>query len=308
MKVDLIPIVVFTNRKDFYLAKICIASIRFYYPKVEIFLVKDLLNGPFCTRVLRKTHNVKLIKLSKRYFGWSAAKIHFLLNEQLDKKRFLCIDADIIFLGRVLDKLVKNDFAFVVHPSYVKHLDDLESQQAKQQYFDINQVKKVYKQYHFPGYFFNGGQTVVTPGLIDKNIFAPCFDLNKYPYYKNRQLFPTVDQSILNAIFATIPFKIGTVDFMRWSVNFFNDKSNLDVTKFSSGDFEYLLHYAGDLRSPDLNKMRGTELLSFFQDLYRKKLNVFQRKLDVLQNFTNSLDFLSRILYFKNRILIKLLY
>lgn len=34
---DSISVVIFANRRDFFLTKLCVASIRYYYPEIEIF-------------------------------------------------------------------------------------------------------------------------------------------------------------------------------------------------------------------------------------------------------------------------------
>ena len=60
-----ISIVVFCNAKDYFLTKICVASIRHFYPDIEILLVKDELNGKFSTRILERNFKVK-VKLLKK--------------------------------------------------------------------------------------------------------------------------------------------------------------------------------------------------------------------------------------------------
>jgi len=55
-------------------------------PDVEIYLVRSP-ERDFYTGRLRKAFNVKLINLEKKIFGWSAAKIFFLLNDKLPRKK-----------------------------------------------------------------------------------------------------------------------------------------------------------------------------------------------------------------------------
>src|SRR6185503_9114640 len=99
-------VIIFCHKKDFFLAQILVASIRYYYPSVEIYLCKDLLNGKFDTTEMEKFWNVKILDLGITEFGWSAAKMHFYLSDKLKGKKALLLDADIIFTGRVLDRLV----------------------------------------------------------------------------------------------------------------------------------------------------------------------------------------------------------
>lgn len=37
-----LTVVVCCNRKDYFFARICVASIRYYYPEINIEIIKDL--------------------------------------------------------------------------------------------------------------------------------------------------------------------------------------------------------------------------------------------------------------------------
>ncbi|RYE58764.1 MAG: hypothetical protein EOP48_02840 [Sphingobacteriales bacterium] len=300
-----LPVVVFANRKDFFLTKICISSIRFYYPDVEIFLVKDFLNGPFNTDRFCKVYRVKEIKMGTRYFGWAAAKVHFLLNTSIAKRRYLCIDSDIIFLGRVLERFRDINADFILHPEYT---NDEKSQSSKDTYLDIDAIKQLYPDYYYPGFYFNTGQTVVTPGLVDHHLLTPGFIPSKYPFYVNRSFFPCADQSVLNAALPNLlntGLKVEVLPFMQWSVFFFQHEKNSKLQAFLDGNFGHLVHYAGDVRVVNLNKMRGSELLYFHQNNYRLKLNFIERLLDKLQDQVLSNSFINRLYYIKNKVYIK---
>jgi len=216
----------------------------------------------------------------------------------------LCIDSDIIFLGKVLDKFANNSFPFVIHPTYV---EDPHTDHYRNQFIDVSKAKEYYPKYKYPGYFFNAGQTVVIPGVLTKELLAPSFDPEYYPYYKNQDFFKTVDQSILNTIFPIIPEPVGVADFVVWSGNYFDAKGNVEFNDYENGETKYLLHYAGDIRTYKLYKMRGEKLLRFFQDTYRAKLSWTGQIVDKLQNVLNSSNALARFFYLKNKLKIKLL-
>jgi len=307
-KKDDLSVVVFANRKDFFISKLCIASIRFYYPDVEILLVKDRLNGDFNTATLCKVFNVKVFELGKRYFGWSAGKIFFLLNDKIPKKRYLCLDSDIIFIGNLLDKLNLETGDFVLHPEvYPQPFSDM----VKSVFLDEEKIKEYYPEYTYPGFFFNAGQTVVTPGLLSKEFFLPSFNPDQYPYFRDQAIFPLVDQSILNIV---IPInmkngsiKVSTVPYMLWSVDFFKDPTNQSIEKFSNGDdHPFLVHYAGDVRTHIIKMMKGSEILLFFRKFYYSKLTNFEIRLDRIQDRLAAYKPLARILYYKNRVLLEL--
>ncbi len=59
------PIYIICHKLDFFLTKIAVASIRYYYPDVEINLIKDELNGDFATKDLEKYFKVKIVQLEK---------------------------------------------------------------------------------------------------------------------------------------------------------------------------------------------------------------------------------------------------
>lgn len=302
-----ISVVVFANRKDFFFTKICIASIRYYYPDIEIFLVKDKLNGNFTTKKLRKIYNVKLLKLGKNYFGWSAGKMHFLSSNNLESKRYLCLDSDIIFIGKVIERLENIPADFVVNPHY---LTPPFSDYMKQIFLNPSEIKEIFSDYEYPGYFFNAGQMVVTPGLIPKGFFEKCFDFEKYPYYKNQHIFRTVDQSILNAAFPVLgkrkEIELVDVEFMKLSIDFFANGRDIKVQEIRRGTLPYLVHYAGDVRDRQIDKMRGKEVLKEFKKLYYSNLSFVEKGLDKLQDILNTNKTLSFFLLKKNRVWIEI--
>lgn len=301
-----ISIVVFANSKDFFLTKLCVASIRFYHPDVEILLAKDELNGKFSSSILEKKFNVKRIKLQRKYFGWGSAKLHFPLDYSTSKKRYLILDSDIIFTGKLMDRLNAIDADFIVHPEvYDEPFTDL----VKEIFIDPEQVKTIYPEYKYPGYFFNTGQMVLTPALFDCKLLERCFNRNKYPYFTDRKIFTMVDQSVYNAIlpimFANKKIKYSLTDFMLWSGDFFNKDENNKIETYLDGNLKFLVHYAGDIREIDLSKMNGSNLLYFFREQYEKKLSPLQIRLSNWQDAINNNKRLTRLRYLKSVVLLK---
>jgi hypothetical protein len=297
-----LSIVVFANAKDFFFTKLCITSIRYFYPIVEIFLVKDELNGKFNSKVLEKKFDVKIIKLSKKFYGWSAAKLHFLI-ERDENKKYLCLDSDILFLGKVLNKLnfIKADF--IVSPEYFEL-----TTKVKEVFIDPSKMSKYYPNYKYPGYFFNGGQTVVNPSKIHQEDFNNIFDKENYPYYLNYDDFKFVDQSILNALLPSLSnakrIRLEAIEFMKSSAEFFSVSQNNTISILDLNN-EYLVHYAGDLREYTLMKMNGKNLLIYFKSVYEKKLNKFEIYQSRIQDFINSIKILTVVKLKFNRVLIE---
>ena len=96
---DVMKIVITVNKNDVWFCKICVASIRFYYPDVPILLLKDELNGRFSTVEIERYWKVQLITFPITKFGWSAAKMHLYTDPRFAGQKFLVLDADIIMVG-----------------------------------------------------------------------------------------------------------------------------------------------------------------------------------------------------------------
>ena len=61
--------------KDFHLTRLCVASIRFWYPDIPITLIPDFNAGQFDSRPLERDWNVDVFKAEIRNFGWGFSKL-----------------------------------------------------------------------------------------------------------------------------------------------------------------------------------------------------------------------------------------
>jgi lipopolysaccharide biosynthesis glycosyltransferase len=263
-------IIICCNKNDFFLTRICVASIRYYYPDVDIFLVKDFLNGPFSSTELERAMNVKILDLGPRKFGWSAAKMYLLLGNQFPGEKLLSLDSDIIFAGRFLEKISQDakGFDFVVNK---EPNDDPYSEFVTKHYYDFKYLNKIDPAFQFPGYFFNGGQMIITTGKLKQSEVIDYFELDSFPYWKQLDKMPFVDQSLLNYMLPKKEqngeMKILKTKFMLWSESM--EVKELDIDQVKKGEkYLYLIHWAGALRIPYINKMTRADLLVFFEDFY----------------------------------------
>lgn len=269
-------IAITVNKSDVWFCKICVASIRYFYPDVPIYLIKDDLKGSFSTTEIEQNWDVNLIKFDKNKFGWSAAKILFYTDERFKGETFLVIDADIVFAGKLLDKLIpiSKTADIIVSP---EPTTDPTAEWVKKTYFDLENVKCSFPAYQFPGYFFNAGQLVVTIGKMPKEDIAYFFDFNGYPYWTQLKQFPLVDQSMLNVL---VPLweqskKVvvnASYPYMIWSEAPSTKLIPLDAIK-AAEDYPVLIHWAGAFRTPQLSLMSRSDILQFFEDYYYSKIS-----------------------------------
>jgi hypothetical protein len=120
-----------------------------------------------------------------------------------------------------------------------------------------------------------------------------------------------VDQAVLNAILPVLSkranIKIGTCHFMEWSVTFFSDKSNCTFKNLIRNSFPLIIHFAGDIRTYKLEKMKGAEILITYRQQYYANLSKAEIWKDKLQDKLYSVNWVTQVLYRKNWLLMKLL-
>ena len=291
-------IIIFCHKKDFFLAEILVASIRYYYPVVEIYICKDLLSGDFQTTEMEKYWGVKTLDLGITHFGWSAAKMHFYLSDKLKGKKALFLDADIVFTGRVLDRLIplamENDV--VVSPEY--HQGN-EGEWLKKQFYDIDIVEQMHPDFSLPGYYFNCGQLIARSELFTPEEVKDVFDKDNFPFWKNRKDFPLVDQGVLNYL---LPYKaqkneikIALDEYYIWIDT--DMARRMDFKGVIDGEqYPYMIHWAGNERIPFINGMLRSDILVYFQKLYYTKIPYGTVK-RILPLIPSGLDFFVRTCY-----------
>ena len=178
--------------------------------------------------------------------------MHLLASDKFKGQRVLSIDCDIVLAGRFLDELYqKTEGAdFVVDPDYTA---DINSEEFKKHYYTFDVIKKMDPDFEYPGFAFNGGQSIVTTGKLTKELLAPFFDVTTFPYYKRRDILPQADQSLLNYLLPKLQregkIKIAPVNFMLWSDE--AKTKTLDLKKLKEGKDRY--HCRASLSNEYLN-------------------------------------------------------
>ncbi|MBB1284683.1 hypothetical protein HRH25_09895 [Flavisolibacter sp. BT320] len=269
-----ISVVIGVNKRDLWLCRICVASIRYYYPDVKIYLLKDELNGKFSTKEVEKNWNVEQIKYPVKRFGWGAAKMHFFCDQRFAERKFLVLDSDIVITGRILDEpfLKRFDQDIIISEEYPVNPN---SKWFTQTYFDYDVIRSHDPDFTFGGFTFNTGQIFCKGSFLDPKIVEPYFNFNGMPSWKRMDLFPLVDQSVLNYVLPqqlkSGNIRIGRQSFMLWSET--DRVKGLSLDEIKSGEsLPFVIHWAGAFRTPLLGKMTRGDILSFFEKKYYEKI------------------------------------
>ncbi|MEM9283099.1 MAG: hypothetical protein AAGA96_14830 [Verrucomicrobiota bacterium] len=254
------------HKGDFHLARICVASIRYYYPSFRITLVKDRQQGDFSTTETERSWNVDVLELKDARFGLGFSKLEVLFLEEIS--RILVVDADTIFVGGVIEHLESVDADVVVHQEYYPpgHA------QLERNYFDLARLAKIDPSYTYPGFVFNTGAIAMRPGLLHRDDFETVVDFQSTPRLRNPEVFKCADQGVLNYVISKKAsageVEVGACEFMLWSgVTDQMEAIDLRRIKQKTDTSPILVHWAG--RKPFfVSKMPRSDLLSFFEAYY----------------------------------------
>lgn len=267
MKINKIAIACF--KKDLYLLKPCVASIRYWYPDVEIYLIKDYIQGAFSTTEIEEAFDVKIFPAQRKFFGWPWSKLAVILHEQKDK--YLFLDSDVVFLGKVLDRLNEYEDDFIVTGMEEK---DKFNHTVNAHYIDMKKMETFDPSYQYPGYGFNGGQIVMTSGLLKEKDCSTVISFEPNITNKHPDIFKHGDQGALNYIFAkahqTGKIKAKYADFWIWPGLKAAEEIDLESIKNKVG-IPYVLHWAG-IKPVDFRKYPRYDILRFYEDFYYSKI------------------------------------
>jgi len=254
-----------TQKHDVRLARICVASIRYWYPEFPIYLIKDYYNGDFSTEEIERVWNVGVFETVNRYFGWGMSKLEPVFSER--GTRMLILDSDTVFTGRVLDRFAPHTEDFIVH------FEDQPPQRIGEIYFDLSRLKEFDPEFRFPGQVFNTGQYVATGGLLSREDFRAVSWTTTPPSLKHPEIFRNGEQGVLNYVLmkkaALGQLTLSGEPFMRWPLDGIDDIS-LPMLAADS-PYAEVIHWAG-LTKPKLGDMLRADILSFFENFYYSRV------------------------------------
>jgi hypothetical protein len=254
------------HRRDLRLTRICVASIRRWYPDIPIFLLKDLVNGDFATTELEETWGVQCWQTGNTKFGWGFVKLEPLFDTE--PCRYLMLDSDIVILGRVIDELEKSDADFVVQ-------QETQAQESVSSlYFDEARLRReVDSAFPSIAFTFNSGQYVATSGKLQREDFAPVLEWTSPRRVRHAAVFNPSDQGVLNYVVlskvAVGDITVDRVPFMCWSEQ---ETREFKVHALDAhSPYHHLIHWAG-LKKVRLRHMMRYDILDHFEREYYSRI------------------------------------
>lgn len=250
------------------MTRICIASIRFWYPDVPIWLLKDHHYGNFSSSEMEKYWNVQVYPARRKELGWGFGKLEVMT--ELPARRFLFLDSDTAFAGRVLDHLESLEEDLVVENKDYVAIDEVEDQ-----FFSLDAVHQLDLTFKFPGFGFNTGQFVATTGLVTRGDLEGLVDWQTLTV-KHAEVFKKGEQGLLNYVVLR-KMQRGELTLRReplmvWPGEIGHAK-HIQVRDFTSqGLHRQVIHWAGMRWGKTPEEMLRSDILLHFESIYYRRV------------------------------------
>jgi hypothetical protein len=253
------------SARDARYTRICVASVRYFYPDVAIKLLAGSPLERGLADELRYYWNVGMAELSSGDYGWGFVKLEPLFGTS--GERFLVLDSDTVMAGPVLDLWSADDAPFLVDAETQTEADTLRL------YYDWRQVGQIDPKAQAPGFVFNSGQWFGTAGVLTREDFAPWLEWTMPRRLRYPAIVKQGEQGVFNYILnqraALAGVNVRRRKIMRWPGHGMDGLSAASVADRTAPPL--VVHWAG-MKKPRLRDMTGADLLTFFEKRYFQRL------------------------------------
>lgn len=251
--------------RDARLTRICVASIRYFYPDIPIRVLAGSPLMPDLIRELVQYWNTSVAPWQDGDYGSGFIKLEPLFGTP--GERFMVIDADTIVAGAVLDLWHEGD------PDFVMDEETLPDSEMKRLYYDWDKLSAGGLPTPRPLHVFNTGQWFGTAGVVKREDFDPLVIWTMPRRLRRPELFMTGDQGIQNYLFNQLAHQgkqiYGRRTIMRWPQHSMTDVSLAAVAARTAPPV--VVHWAG-LKKRRIGDMLSPELLVFFEKYYYSRI------------------------------------
>jgi len=260
------PVYVAASGRDARYTRICIASIRYFYPQVPIKLLAGGLLERGLKEELARYWDVGIADVRPGNWGWGFVKLEPLFGRP--GERFMVVDSDTVFAGHVLATWAASTADFLVDDEQQSEAD------VRRLYYDWRKVAAVDPAARPPQFVFNSGQWFGTSGIITRADFALLVDWSGMPpKLRQADLFMPGDQGVLNYVLnqKAILERI-CVDrrkIMRWPGHGLDGISAPSIANGTAPPL--VVHWAG-MKKIRMGAMAGGDVLRFFERFYYSRL------------------------------------
>lgn len=266
--------------RDARLTRICVASIRYFYPETSIrLLAGDVLQRGLASE-LHRYWGVELVDLPEGDYGWGLVKLEPLFGPPGES--FLVVDVDTAFTGPVLDVRAESDAPFFVDNEQLSDAD------FKRLYYDWDKLREIDPKVQSARSAFNVGQWFGTAGLVKREQFDPWIEWAMPRRLRYPDLFMGGDQGVMNYVIlqkeALEGLRIERRTIMRWPGHSMEDLNAESIAKRTAPP--RIIHWAG-MKKASLRHMVGSDILLYFEKFYYTRLpaGTLRRWFAICQHF-----------------------
>jgi hypothetical protein len=257
------------HQGDQILARICVASVRYWYPDIPIYLVKDEGTEPFSTDEMERHWRVSVLPQDSARARGLMNKFRMLFCPL--RGRGLYIDSDIVLLGRVLQTLEAHDEDFLIAG---ERAADLSGRDIESWYYDWIALQRLDPSFRFPEFCFNAGQYAWTLGAVTAQDFDGIVSRTDEVRLLRPDVFRCGDQGALNYVVQKKVqegrLRLGRPDFAKWIHDPVSATYRIDKIREGVG-YPLLLHWAGG-KPFSISRMPRADLLRFYEDFYYSRI------------------------------------
>jgi hypothetical protein len=258
-------IYVAASARDSRYTRICVASVRHFYPDIRIRLLPGGRLQPGLAIELQRYWAVTPAFVPPAEFGWGFVKLEPLFGAA--GETFLVLDSDTVVTGRVLDAWTDGDAPFVVDDERQSEAD------IKRLYYDWERVRGIDATGCPPQFVFNSGQWFGTAGVFTRDDFSPWVEWTMPRRLRYPDLFMPGDQGILNYVLnqkaSLAGLRVERRPIMRWPSHGMEGLNVEAILKRTAPPI--VVHWAGVKRARQRD-MTGADLLAYFEREYYRVL------------------------------------
>jgi hypothetical protein len=251
--------------RDARYTRICVASVRYFYPDLPIKILAGGLLERGLANDLRYYWNVEMADLPSGEYGWGFVKMEPLFGRP--GERFLVLDSDTVMAGPVLDLWGADDEPFLVDDESQTEAD------TRRLYYDWRLLKEIEPKAQAPAFVFNSGQWFGTAGILSRDDFSPWLEWTMPRRLRQPAIFKQGDQGVFNYILnqkaALVGLNVRRRKIMHWPAHGMDGFSAASVADRTAPPS--VIHWAG-MKKRVLGAMAGADILHFFEKLYYSRL------------------------------------
>lgn len=264
--------------RDARLTRICVASVRYFYPDVRIrILAGDILQRGLAHE-LKTYWNVDVADLPPGDYGWGQVKLEPLFGPA--GQSFMVCDVDTVFTGPILEVRAQSEAPFFVDN------EQLPEAESKRYYYDWEKMAEIEPDAVSAETAFNVGQWFGTAGLVTREEFDGLIEWTLPRVLPHQDVFMGGDQGVMNYVLLKKEkhegLRIDRYPIMRWP-GYPEGLDQLSAATIAAKTAPAkVIHWAG-VKALLLRNMAGSDILQFYEDYYYSRLPAgwLRRRLDI---------------------------